>query len=346
MVKQHRLVPFLLLACVSFSSCQSYLEDVRIALGTVCSIKIWETKDKKLLEGCFDILNNIENQMSVNIEGSDLSKLRESAGKNPVVLAEDTIFLIEKAKEYYSFSGGLFDISIGPLVSLWAIGSGGISVPDLKKIDEAKSLSGIDEVQIDKQTNEVYLERSGMAIDLGAIGKGYASDRVAAYLRDNGIKKAIINFGGNSCVIGRKSADRKWAIGIQDPYSDRGNSIGRVFIEDKVVITSGPYERFFIQDGARYHHILNPFTGFPVENNLQAVAVIADNGTDGDALSTSLFSLGLAKGLEKAEALENAEAIFITSEREVYLTSGVMENFELFDNNYKLANNSSIISMQ
>jgi thiamine biosynthesis lipoprotein len=168
-----------------------------------------------------------------------------------------------------------------------------------------------------------------MEIDLGAIAKGYIADLVKEYLQSRGVTRGIINLGGNILVMGAKSENQPWRIGIQNPFDSRGNHIGIASVAEKTIVTSGIYERYFYFEGKRYHHILDPQTGFPVENDLASVTIIADTSIDADALSTSLFILGVKKGIELIETVEKTEAVFVTKEKKVIYSSGASDFFTL-----------------
>lgn len=313
---------------------EAYQEDYAIVLGTSCVIRIWGNSDPRLMKESFAILKKIDSTMSTSVEGSDLWQLRENAGKKAVKVNPSTMEVIEAGLQYFIMSYGKLNIAIGPLVSLWDIGGEGASVPEEEDIRNVLAKTDISMVSVNRGSDEVFLEESGMAVDLGSIAKGFASDEVSAYLRKQGVTKAIINLGGNIHLIGRKTEIKKWVIGIQDPFNERGESIGAVAVEDKVVISSGPYERFFIEDGVRYHHILNPVTGYPVVNNIEGITVITNRGIDGDALSTTFFALGVEEGLAFAETLGNTEVVYVTSEKEVWFSSGVSSIYKHFKKDF------------
>jgi thiamine biosynthesis lipoprotein len=175
-----------------------------------------------------------------------------------------------------------------------------------------------------------------MAIDLGAIAKGYAADEAAALAEKNGVRRAIIDLGGNILALGSRQKDSPWRIGIQDPGRERGSYLGILPVQNKSVVTSGVYERFFEEGGRRYHHILSTQNGRPVENSLLAVTVMADRSIDADALSTTLFSLGWEKGRPLIEAVPGAEAVFVFADGIVRGTGGAMEIFTLTSDKYRM----------
>jgi len=183
----------------------------------------------------------------------------------------------------------------------------------------------------------VYLPVAGMRLDLGAIAKGYAADEVEKIMVAHKVKSAIIDLGGNVFVYGKKKDGTPWRVGIQNPYSDRGEYIGLVTGGQMTVVTSGVYERYFIENGKRYHHILDTTTGFPVDNGLISVSIVTESSIDADALSTSVFALGLDKGMKLVESLQDVYAIFIDSNNKVYLSPGTNKIFTLTDNKFTLS---------
>jgi thiamine biosynthesis lipoprotein len=307
-------------------------------LGTVVTITIYDSVSEKVLDKALDRIKEIENKMSLNIENSEVNKINEKAGIDYVKVSDETFKVIERGKYYSEVSDENFDITVGPLVELWGIGSDHAKLPSQEEIDSAKSLINYEKLLLDKSTKSIKLKDKGMIIDLGGIAKGYSADAVAEVLKENGVEHAIINLGGNILTMGSKPTGEPWKIGIQNPDIERGEYIGIVGVEDKTVVTSGIYERFFEQDGKKYHHILSPFTGYPIENSITGVSIITEKSIDADGLSTSLFALGVEEGLKKAETLEDVEVVFITKDDKVYITSGLKDNFVLTDSNFTLAN--------
>ncbi|WP_106769068.1 FAD:protein FMN transferase [Paenibacillus faecalis] len=306
---------------------------------TIVQVKVY---DSRITNRHFDeidqLLQTIDAEMSRTNESSELHKINDNAGIKPVKVSEQTFYVIQKAYEYSEKTKGRFNLAVGPLVSLWNIGDENAHVPDQSEIDKLIPLSQYDQIELNPDTREVYLKEKGMVLDLGGIAKGYAADVIAKYLTDNGFNSAIIDLGGNVLALGQKPGGHKWTIGIQDPDLSRGNPIGNLKVENQTVVTSGVYERFFEQDGKVYHHILDSDTGYPVDNNLSSVTILTNSSVDADALSTSIFSMGLEKGLEFAEQLDQTEALFITKDKKVYITSGMSEVLEMTNDDYTLMN--------
>lgn len=309
--------------------------DSTFALGTIVKVTIYgqEAKEQDFDE-IFQLIRDIENKISKNIKTSEVVNVNNNAGIGKVTVSDSTLYIINKALDFGNISNGKFDITIGPLVDLWGIGTEEAKVPSTDEINNAIALINYEDIEINK--NNVKLLNKDMELDLGAIAKGYIADEVSNYLYENGFKHAIINLGGNILTVGNKPNGDKWKIGIQNPYDVRGKDIGFVEIGEKSVVTSGIYERYFEEDGVRYHHILDPHTGFPVENNIAGVSIISDKSIDGDGLSTTVFSLGLEKGIELVESLSGVEAIFITKDHEVYITGSNKGFFKLTNSDFKL----------
>lgn len=307
-------------------------------LGTIVDITIYDSKDEKIIYEAFDRISEIENKMTINKgDTSEIIKLNEASGLNEVSLSPDTFFVLERGKYYSELSRGYFDITIGPVVKLWNIGTDYAAVPDSEELKKAIDLVDFNKLHLDKNKFEAKLDTKGMKVDLGAIAKGYAADEVAAILKKHGVKHAIINLGGNVLTIGGNVNGEPFKIGVQNPLNPRGDYMGILRIADKTVVTSGIYEKYLEIDGKRYHHILEPKTGYPADNSLAGVSIITDKSIDGDGLSTSVFLLGLDKGMELIESLDNVEAIFITTDKKVYISKGLKDNFVLTNMEYTIA---------
>ena len=308
-------------------------------LGTVNEITLFNIKksqSEQILNKCDKILRDIENKMSDTIVSSDVSKINSNAGSF-VKVSSDTFFVIEEAIKYSNLSNGNFDITIGPISDLWAIGTENARIPSTEEIQKYLNLVNYKNVTLNKNDSSIKLEKDNMKIDLGAIAKGYAADVIANYLKSNNVNSAIINLGGNVYTIGNKSNNEPFTVGIQDPTMPRGNSIGNIKVSNKSVVTSGIYERYIESENKIYHHILNPSSGYPFDNELSSVTIISDKSISCDALSTSAFGLGLESGLNLIESIDNVDAIFITKNKEIYLTSNLSDKFTLTDNSFKIS---------
>jgi FAD:protein FMN transferase len=313
---------------------QLYTAD-NFKLYTVVQITTYGQLKDKVYDEIWSFLDHVDDTMSMTLASSEIVAINAAAGSHPVIVSDDTYKVIEAAIEFSKISNK-FDISIGSLVSLWGIGSDFARVPTENEILEILPLINFEKIVLDPINKSVFLEDEGMQIDLGAIAKGYAADETKNILLKNGVKSAIINYGGNILTVGTKEQNANWNVGIQHPDQSRGSYIGVLPLKDKSVVTSGTYERFLEVDGKAYHHILDPNTGYPVENGLWSITIISDSSMDGDALSTLVFAEGLEKGLEIVENLENVDAIFVTEDFNVIVSSGIKETFRLTDSNFTL----------
>lgn len=306
-------------------------------MGTVVKISLYDKKDKDIISKAFDRIKEIENEVSINKEGTELDKLNSSAGKEPLKVKDDTYMMIKKGLEYSKLSQGSFDITIGPIVKLWSIGLPEAKVPTELEISDKLKLVGYKDVKIN-ENKSIFLKRPGMIIDLGGIAKGYTADAVVDVLKQNGVKSAVIDLGGNVFAMGSKMDGQPWKIGIQNPFELRGKIIGTIEVQNKSIVTSGIYERFIEKDGKRYHHILSPFNGYPYNNEIAGVTIVSDKSIDGDALSTTVFSKGLNGGMKFVKETKGIEAIFVTKNKEVYITDGLKNNFKLTNTEFKMMN--------
>ena len=274
----------------------------------------------EIIDGAFHLCTEYENKLSRTIEGSEIDQINHSQG-TPVTVSPDTAELISEALKYGALSEGSFDIAIAPLSSLWDFKAENPQVPDSSAIAEA--VKHVDYRNIRLEGNTVTLTDPDCALDLGAIAKGFIADKIAAYLKEQGVTSAMINLGGNVLAVGSRPDGTDFNVGIQKPFENQNVVLGVFTLSGKSVVTSGIYERFFRKDGKLYHHILNPDTGYPIENSLLSVTIISDTSTEGDALSTTCFILGLEKGMALIESLDNVEAIFVTDDMQEHYSSGI-----------------------
>ncbi len=315
------------------------VEKTEFLMGTVVTIKLFdEDADRggRAADRALERVREIENLMSLNLEGSEVGRINKMAGTGPVKAGDDTLAVVRRGIYYGELSEGLFDITVGPLAELWGIGTEQAKIPDSDELESTLGLVDYKDVGINEDTKEIFLKRYGMGIDLGGIAKGYAADEAKKILVAEGIKHAIINLGGNVLALGDRYDGGPWNIGIKDPYAPTGSLLGVVRVEDQTVVTSGDYERYFEQDGRRFHHILNPYTGFPGENEIKGVTVIASSSFDADALSTTVFLMGAKRGIELVESLDGVQAILVTVDRQVMTTSGMGDRFSLQNKSYSL----------
>lgn len=296
-------------------------------MGTNVIQRVYKDKGYETVSLAKEELIRLENILSFFKPLSEVSLLNDKAGEDYVKLSSETYYIIKKAKKYSKMCGGVFDITAAPLISTWGIFTKNQRVPDLSEIIKAKALINFNDILLDENSCKVKLKNKNEKIDLGGIAKGFAADKVKEIYRKNEIQSAFINIGGNVLAVGKKPDGSKWNIGVQNPLEPRGNCIGLVAVEDKSVVTSGDYVRYFIEDGEKYHHILDPRTGYPARSGIMSVTLITENSIDADALSTAAFILGLQEGMKLIKSIKNAEAIFITKDKDVYATKGIKDDF-------------------
>jgi thiamine biosynthesis lipoprotein len=329
---------FLLGLSIVLASCAKPMPaQTEYVLGTLCTINLFEKGSPGLYRTLFARLREIEDRMSVNKEGTELDRVNDAAGKEPVAVDPDVIEVLTAALRYAQLSHGAFDPTVGPLVKLWGIGTDNARIPAPEEIRKVLPLINYKDVVVDTQARTIFLKRPGMALDLGAIAKGYAADEMARILKSKKVERAIIDLGGNVLAYGEKQGGKNWRIGVQDPGGERGAYVGILEIKNKTMVTSGVYERFLIQDGVRYHHILSTSSGYPVQNGLLSVTIIGDRSIDADGLSTTVFALGYEQGRALLESLGNVEGIFIFNDGSLRATAGARSSFSLTSEHYHWA---------
>jgi len=332
-------IPLSLIACGNNN--QQYTR-TDFMMDTVIQVTAYGRNAKKAVDESMEKLKEIDNLMSSQKSGSDIQKINENAGKKYVKVNPETVYVIKTALKYGEISGGNFDITIAPLINLWGIGTDHAHVPTESQIKDAMKYINYKDVLLDEKNDEVKLSRKGMSIDLGGIAKGYAADEIENIMKENGVKHALINLGGSSVYLyGSKPDGSNWNIGIQNPFGDKGKYFAIVSGKDMLIDTSGNYERYFIQNGKRYHHILNPFTGYPAESGVVSTTIVSTNikSIDADALSTITFILGVDKGMKLIESMPGVDAIFVTPDYKVYATSGLKGKLKITDSRFKLYEN-------
>ena len=309
-------------------------------LHTAVQIQVFHEGEEveAALNDVFAYMKAMEVQFSTNLEGSDVYRINQAAGVEAVEVDEETFAVIKQALNIAEQSKGKFDISIGAVTNLWQIGSDDARKPSDDEIDAALPLIDYRKVTLDEENLTVKLEEKGMVIELGGISKGYIGGRVRDILASHGVTTAIINLGGNVVVMGTSPSNEEgWNVGVQDPDETRGQVVGTQRVIDGAVVTSGIYERFLEVDGVKYHHILDPMTGYPLDNEISGVTVFANTSFEGDSYSTALFLFGIEDGINFVESIEGLEAVFVGKDHGVHLTSGLKDTFELTNEEYHLA---------
>ena len=284
---------------------------------TVINVQIYDSEDFDLIDGCKELCRKYDRMFSKDDDGSEILKIN-NAGGTPTEVSDDTIEILNTGLYYSELSKGIFDITIGTVTSLWDFQSDEHKIPDQESINEA--LTHVDYQNVVISGNTVTLKDPEAKLDVGAIAKGYIADKLKEYLKGNGCNHALINLGGNVLAVGGKDDDTAFHVGIQEPFDETGEAITSVMLEDQTLVTTGIYQRYFTVDDVIYHHIIDPSTGYPSDNQLYSVTIKTDSSLNADALSTLTFLLGLDKGMELIDSLDGVEALFITSDMELIYT--------------------------
>ena len=272
-----------------------YSEETQILMDTVVTVKIYGKNKEKLdsiVTECFRYMNSLVHKLSNYIPDSEILKINKNAGIRPVKVDKIVIEFLKKSIDLCKLTHGYLDITIGKLIDLWGFPSGHPDLPAPEKIKDALRYKGLNEIVIDEKQNTVFIRKKGILIDVGAVAKGFIVDKAIKFLKKKGIKKGVINAGGDLRFIGLKEKNKYWIVGIKNPFSEKiDDYIKTVKIGAWAIATSGDYERFFIKNGKRYCHILNPFTGYP-SRFYRSVTVEAENTFFADGLATAIFVMG------------------------------------------------------
>ena len=300
-----KLLIILSVLLLSVSCTENTVSDSRIAMGTIVSVTLYESDDDKI-DDIFSYIYSLDSMISRYNEKSYIAMINSNAGISPVTVPDEVYGLVKVSLEMAKETDGLFNPAIGPLSSLWGFGTEDARVPSSDEIKGVLPLLDWRKIKLSDDDNSVFLENEGMAIDLGAVGKGWAADMIDSYLDELGVEHALVNLGGNVLLHGGKADGSAWRVGIRDP-ENLSSSYASVAIEDGTVITSGGYQRYIEKDGEVYHHILNPETGYPFQTDILSATVIGDSGTLSDMLSTVIF----ASGSDKAEEIADKHDVSI-----------------------------------
>lgn len=278
-------------------------------------------------ESVFEIFRRVDAEMSEWKESSPLSEVNRRAGGEAVVVPAELRRVIRRGLEIGELSGGAFDVTWAALWGLWDFRAPDPEVPAAEEIARRARLVDYRRVEIDDGAGTVRLPEAGMMIGLGGIAKGYALAESAAALRERGLESFLLVTGGQVHAAGRRG-HRPWRVGVRDPRGGPEDSFAKLELNGASASTSGDYESYFIEDGVRYHHILDPRTGRPARG-LRSATVVSADAVLADALSTGIFVLGPEEGLALAERLEGVEAVLVDDEAEVLVTSGLQDRIEI-----------------
>lgn len=296
-----------------FSGCESPENRVTrqsFAFDTVVNITV-DKDDFKYTEDAIKLCNEYELVFSRTKKDSELYKINNA---NKTDLSEDMKKVLEFSKEFSKQSGGTFDVTVEPLVTLWNINSRKVP-PTEKEVHEVLKSVGHEKLTLSP------FSTGGTTLDLGAVAKGYIADNLAEFFKEKSVDNVIIDLGGNVAVIG------EYTVGIRDPFSP-DEVFATIRLKDKSAVTSGAYQRYFEYEGKRYHHIIDPRTGYPAESSVASVTVISPSSMQADALSTAIFIFG-EKGLSLCDEFPYTDALIITNNKEVITTDDFEKKYNL-----------------
>lgn len=294
------------------------------AMDTVMELTVYDGEGEAALEQAAELISRLEGLLSTTDVNSEIYAANHSGG-NPVALSDDTGQLLELALSMCRDTAGALDISIYPVVRTWGFTTGQYQVPDGETIASLLELVDYTRVSLDERALTVP---EGMEIDLGAVAKGYTGDRILDLFRQSGVTSAKVNLGGNLQMLGAKTDGSLWRVAVQDPIGD--GYAGIVEVENKAVITSGGYERYFEENGVRYWHIIDPATGCPAQSGLISVTIVTGSGVVGDALSTALFVMGKEQAADYWRGRDDFDFILIGEDGSVTISEGIEDSFSLY----------------
>ena len=270
----------------------------------------------------FREFDRLEALLSIWKPGSDVVRINEAAGRTAVAVSRDTIVVLEAAAQASEWTGGKFDITFGALADIWKFDHDqDDTVPDRRAIEARLPLVDYRFVHVDRAAGTAFISKAGTRIHLGGIGKGYAVDRAAVILRARGLSDFLIQSGGDLYVAGLNDG-APWKLGIADPRGTGGQTFATLELSNGTLSTSGDYERFFIENGIRYHHLLDPDRGTPAAGS-RSVTIVADSAMLADVLSTGVFIMGPEAGMALLERLPQVEGVIVSSSNQVLVSSGL-----------------------
>lgn len=332
-VVSHRLLPIAYCLIFILSSCspsqEKLYKETRSSMYTIVSITVSSDSEEKAntaIDKAFSELERLAKLLNFYSEDSEISAINRYAGDKAVKVSPETLEIIEKAVYVSENTDGAFDITVGPLVRLWNFQNN--VLPDEKLIKEKLRLVGYKNIIVDKEKSTVFLKTKGVQIDLGGIIKGYAANKAVEILKQQGIKSGIVAVAGDIKTFGIRPDGSLWNVGIQNPrqQTDKDEILSTVGLSDMAISTSGDYQKFFIKDGRRYHHLLNPKTGYP-DNECRSVTVIAKDAAFTDAFATGIFVLGARKGMDILSRLK-LDGVIIDKDGKIHVTEGLKDKIK------------------
>jgi len=300
-------------------------QKTRMMMDTTVEIRATGPDAEAAVNKALNAIQNVEDTFSRHLPDSAIAKINANAGEW-VTVPEEVVALIAKAVYYSELTNGAFDISVGNLINVWGFGSGVQHIPSASEIEQALATVDYSAIEIDQENNRIRIPK-GMIIDLGAIAKGYAIEQACKVLREHKVISGMVYAGGDIATIGAKLDGTPWRVAIQHPRKST-EYLAILEMVDQSIVTSGDYERYFIANGVRYHHILDPHTGYPARG-LISVTILGKSATDTDALSTAIFVLGMEAGQKLIESLDGFEAVLVDEQGNIWVSPGLRDQIKI-----------------
>lgn len=297
-----------------------------MTMGTELDLTAWTTDEARAVAAfgaVFGEFDRLDAMMSVWKDGSDILRLNAAAGDHAVAVSTETREVLRIARQVSEWTDGKFDVTFGALSGLWKFDyqDKDNSIPDRREVLKRLPLINYRDLEVDERAGTVFLKRKGMRANLGGIGKGYGVDRAVDILRRSGLRDFMIQAGGDMYVAGKRG-ERSWRLGIRDPRGPADKSFATLDLTDGTFSTSGDYERFFMKDGRRYHHILDPSAGEPARG-CRSVTLVTDRAVIADALAKGVFILGPGAGMALIERTPGVQGVIVSAKNEVFVSSGL-----------------------
>ncbi|RJQ14383.1 MAG: FAD:protein FMN transferase [Nitrospiraceae bacterium] len=337
-----------LLFALSCTQQDKMFRESRVLMDTYCTITVVGPsgqKAKEAIEVGFDEIKKLDKFLDNFSPDSEVSAVNKFAGIRPVHVSNETLDLMQKTVYISEITEGAFDPTMASVIKLWKFSGrpAAPSIPPQAGIGNARKLVDYKKVRINSAASEIFLEEKGMELDLGGIAKGYAADKAINAIKAKGMKAALVAIAGDIRGYGLSTTGKAWKVGVQDPRPENPNSekpwediFAALNLKDSAISTSGDYQRFFIRDGKRYHHILDPATGCPAESGLISVSVIAPEGYMTDSLATAVFIMGHEKGMKLLES-SGLDAILVDSRKRIFITKNLRGKIEVLQKGYETA---------
>jgi thiamine biosynthesis lipoprotein len=338
---------FSLLFLSSCTEREKMYKESRTLMDTFCTITVISPSREEAIEAVdagFAEIKKLETLLNYFSDQSEISTVNRAAGSMPVEVSIETLEILKKSLDISKAANGAFDPTIAPVIKQWSFSkdSSVPVIPSGKVIEHSLALVDYKKIKINAETREVYLEDKGMELDLGGITKGFAADKAVDAIKNKGVTAALVAVAGDIRGFGLNISGQGWKVGIQNPRTRAGSDkpwediFAVLRLKDKAISTSGDYQRFFIKDGVRFHHILDPQTGYPSESGLISVSVIAPEGYLADGISTAVFVLGAEKGLTILESM-GLDGILVNNNRKVFITKNLKGKIDILNKEYQKA---------